>query len=79
MNLTRNQLQPLDSPLVSFGGKRIEALGKISLPISFGDQQNARTEYVTFNVIDLHYPYNIIFGSGFANKFNVAITMEYLV
>jgi len=33
---------------------------------------------MTFDVIDLHYPYNIIFGRGFANKFNVAITMGYL-
>ena len=64
--------------MVGFGGKRIQALGKISLPISFGDQQNARTEYMTFNVIDLHYPYNVIFGRGFANKFNVTIHIGHL-
>ncbi|XP_066333177.1 uncharacterized protein [Miscanthus floridulus] len=77
MKLSRNQLQPLDSPLVGFGGKRIEALGKISLPVSFGDLQNARTEYVTFNVVGLHYSYNAIFGRGFANKFNIAIHTGY--
>ncbi|XP_066341214.1 uncharacterized protein [Miscanthus floridulus] len=78
MKLNRNQLQPSDSPLVGFGGKRIEALGKISLPVSFGDLQNERTEYVTFDVVDLHYPYNAIFGRGFANKFNIAIHTGYL-
>ena len=78
MKQSKNQLHPSDSPLVGFGGKRIEALGKISLPISFGDQQNARTEYMTFDVIDLHYPYNVIFGRGFANNFNVAIHIGYL-
>ena len=36
MKLSRNQLQPLDSPLIGFGGKRIDGLGKISLLVSFG-------------------------------------------
>jgi len=36
MKLSKSQLQPLDSPLIGFGGKRIDALGKISLPVSFG-------------------------------------------
>ena len=78
MKLNRKQLQPLDSPLVDFGGKKIEALGKISLPISFGDRKNTRTEHLTFDVVDLHYPYNAIFGRGFANIFNVAIHTGYL-
>jgi hypothetical protein len=37
-----------------------------------------RTEYVTFNIVDLYYPYNAIFGRGFANKFNTALHMRYL-
>jgi hypothetical protein len=41
--------------------------------VSFGDQQNARIEYITFDVVDLYYPYNAIFGRRFANKFNEAI------
>ena len=78
MKLSRNQLQPSDSPLISFGGKKIDALGKISLPVSFGGQENARTEYVTFDVVDLYYPYNAIFDRGFINKFNTTIHMGYL-
>ena len=53
MKLSRNQLQPSNSPLIGFGGKRIDALGKISLPVSFGGQENTRTEYVTFDVVYL--------------------------
>jgi hypothetical protein len=53
-------------------------LGKISLLVSFGDQENARTEYITFDVVDLYYPYNAIFGRGFANRFSIAIHMGYL-
>ena len=33
---------------------------------------------MTFDVVDLYYPYNAIFGRGFANKFNAAIHMGYL-
>ena len=40
-------------------------MGKISLPVSFEGQENARTEYVTFDVVDLYYPYNAIFGRGY--------------
>jgi len=46
--------------------------------VSFEGQQNATTEYVTFDVVDLYYPYNAIFGGGFANKFNAAIHIGYL-
>ena len=49
-----------------------------SLPASFGGKENARTEYVTFDVVNLYYPYNAIFGRGFVNKFNTAIHMGYL-
>ena len=68
----------MDSPLIGFRGKKVDALGKISLPVSFGGQGNTRIEYVTFDVVDLYYPYNAIFGRGFTNKFNVAIHMGYL-
>jgi hypothetical protein len=75
MKLSRGQLQPSDTPLIRFGGKQVNALGKISLPISFGDQENVRTKYVTFDIVDLYYPYNAIFGRGFVNKFNMALHM----
>ena len=78
MKLSRSQLQPSDSPLIGFRGKRIDALGKISPPVSFGGQENTRTECVTFDIVDLYYPYNAIFGRGFADKFNTAIHMGYL-
>jgi hypothetical protein len=78
MKLSRNQLQPSDSPLIGFRGKQIDALEKISLPVSFEDQENARTKYVTFDVVDLYNPYNAIFGRGSTNKFNAAIHTSYL-
>ena len=53
-------------------------MGKISLPVSFRGQENARIEYVTFDIVDLYYSYNAIFSRGFANKFNKAIHLGYL-
>ena len=78
MKLSKNQLQPSESPLIGFRGKQIQALGKISLPVSFETQANARTEYITFDVVDLYYPYNAILGRGFTTKFNAALHMAYL-
>jgi hypothetical protein len=57
---------------------RIEPVGCISLPVSFGTLQNARTEYVTFDVVDMHYPYNAIFGKDLLNTFEVALHWTYL-
>ena len=78
MKLSRSQLQPSESPLIGLGGKYIHALGKVALPVSFGTAENARTKYITFDVVDLHYPYNAIFGQGFLNRFNAAAHMGYL-
>lgn len=59
-------------------GRGVDALGKTTLSVSFGDQANARTEYITFDVVDLCYPYYTTFGKGFANKFSTEIHTGYL-
>jgi hypothetical protein len=48
-------------------------VGKISIPVSFGDLDNARTETLTFDVVDMYHPYLAIFGRGFMNKFDAVI------
>jgi hypothetical protein len=50
----------------------------MSLPVSFGNPRNTRTEYITFDVVDMNYPYNAIFRSGLLNTFNVALHSLYL-
>jgi hypothetical protein len=44
MNLSQHMLHPLEYPLHGFGGKPIKPVGKVSLPVSFGDLDNPRTE-----------------------------------
>jgi hypothetical protein len=47
--------------LYGFDGKRIKPIGVITLPVSFGTPKNPHTEYITFDVVDMLYPYNAIF------------------
>jgi hypothetical protein len=53
MNLSQHMLHPPEYPLQGFGGKPIKPVGKISLLVSFGDLDNARTENLTFDVVDI--------------------------
>jgi hypothetical protein len=78
MGFDRKQLKEPTRPLHGFGGKRIEPIKVITLPVSFGTPMNPRTEYVTFDVVDMPYPYNAIFGRGLLNTFEAAIHSGYI-
>jgi hypothetical protein len=56
MGFSKKQLKEASKPLYGFRGRRIEPVGSISLPVSFDSLSNARTEYITFNVVDMSYP-----------------------
>ncbi len=64
--------------MYGFGGKGTFPVGKIELPLSFGVAPNARSEQVTFDIVDMVYPYNAIMGRGSINKFEAAIHGLYL-
>jgi hypothetical protein len=64
MGYDKKQLKELTKPLYGFCGKRIEPIGVIALPVSFVTLKNSRTEYITFDVIDMLYPYNAILGGA---------------
>jgi hypothetical protein len=53
-------------------------IGKVVLPVPFRTIQNARTEYLSFDVVKMYYPYNGILGRGFLNKFEAVIHQAYL-
>jgi hypothetical protein len=73
MGISHSLLKPSDNPLYGFGDKGTFPMGKIELPLSFGVAPNARSEQVTFDIVDMVYPYNAIMGRGSINKFEVAI------
>jgi hypothetical protein len=62
MGISHNLLKPADNPLYRFGGKGTFSVGKIELPLSFGMVPNARSEQVTFDIVDMVYSYNAIMG-----------------
>jgi hypothetical protein len=78
MNLSQHMLDPPEYPLQGFGGKPIKSVGKISLPVFFGNLDNARTENLTFDVVNIYHPYLAIFGRGFMNKFDAVIRQQFL-
>jgi hypothetical protein len=78
MGISHSLLKPSDNPLYGFGGKGTFSVGKIELPLSFGVAPNARSKHVTFDIVDMVYPYNAIMGRGSINKFEVAIHGMYL-
>jgi hypothetical protein len=78
MGISHSLLKPSDNPLYGFGGKGTFPVGKIELPLSFGVAPNAQSEQVTFDIVDMVYPYNTIMGWGSINKFEAAIHGLYL-
>jgi hypothetical protein len=79
MGFKRENLQKVEHPLYGFGNKRIEALGKIDVNVTFGQHATMRTEVITFVVVDFVYPYNAIFGCNTINKFVAVIHQGYLL
>ena len=78
MGFTEIVLKKSQYPLIGFGGKRIEALGKIELNVTFGEGAMQRTKAITFDVVDINYPYNAIFGRNTIIKFAAIIHQPYL-
>jgi hypothetical protein len=78
MGINKKQLKEALKPLYGFGGRKIEPLGSISQTVSFGSPTNARTEYITFDVVDMSYLYNAIFGRGLLNTFEAMLHSLYL-
>jgi hypothetical protein len=65
-------------PLCGFEGKQIVALGKITMPITFGYVHNTKIEEVVFDIVDMDYPYNAIIGRGTLNAFEAIHHPAYL-
>jgi hypothetical protein len=78
MGISHSLLKPSDNPLYGFGGKGTFPVDKIELPLSFGVAPNTRSEQVTFDIVNMVYPYNAIMGRGSINKFEAAIHGLYL-
>jgi hypothetical protein len=78
MKIDRKLLERAEHPLYGFGGKSIHSIGRTVLLVSFETVSNARIEQIAFDVVDIHYPYNTLFGRGTLNAFETVISYSYL-
>ena len=73
MGLDRRTLELVGNSLFGFSGKKIDALGKKAIPVSFEEGKRVRTKTITFDVVNMDYPYSTIFGRCFTNQFEVVV------
>jgi hypothetical protein len=69
MQELEHKIHDATHPLCGFEGRQIVALGKITMPVTFGFVHNASTKQVVFDIVDMEYPYNAIIGRGTLNAF----------
>jgi hypothetical protein len=67
MQEPEDKIHDATHPICGFRGRQIVALGKITMPVTFGFVHNTRTEQVVFDIVDMEYPYNAIIGRGTLN------------
>ena len=76
MNLGRDQLHPVHSPLVSFGGMKVQLVGTVTLPVVVRAYPQQVTRNVNFLVVDCSSSYNAIIGRPTLNSWK-AVTSTY--
>ena len=76
MRLGRDQLRPVNSPLVGFGGMKVQPVGTISLSVVVGAYPQQITKSVNFLVVDYSSSYNTIIGRPTLNSWK-AVTSTY--
>ncbi|XP_075655135.1 uncharacterized protein LOC142625342 [Castanea sativa] len=76
MRLRRNQLCLVNSPLVGFGGMKVQPVGTITLPVMVGSYPQQITEEVNFLVVDCSSSHNAIIGRPTLNSWK-AVTSTY--
>jgi hypothetical protein len=78
MQEPEDKIHDATHPLCGFGGRQIVALGKITMPVTFGFVHNTRAGHVIFDIVDMEYPYNAIIGRGTLNAFEAILHLTYL-
>ncbi len=78
MGLPTQALTPAPTSLRGFGGEAVQVLGQTLLLIAFSSVENRREEQILFDVVNIPYNYNAIFGRATLNKFKAISHHNYL-
>ena len=76
MKLGQDQLRLVNSPLVGFGGMKVQPVGTVTLPMVVGAYPQQVTKDVNFLVVDYSSSYNAIIGRPILNSLK-AVTSTY--
>ena len=76
MRLGRDLLRPSCSPLIGFGGMKVQPIGIVTLPVVVGSYPQQVTKSVNFLVVDCSSSYNAIIGRPTLNSWK-AVTSTY--
>nr|XP_023900876.1 uncharacterized protein LOC112012715 [Quercus suber] len=76
MRIGQDQLRPAYSPLIGFGGMKVQPVGTITLPVVVGSYPQQITKEVNFLVVDCSSSYNAIIGRPTLNSWK-AVTSTY--
>nr|AAP44597.1 putative polyprotein [Oryza sativa Japonica Group] len=78
MGLPTQALTLAPASLRGFGGEAVQVLGQALLLIAFGSGENRSEEQILFDVVNIPYNYNAIFGRATLNKFEDISHHNYL-
>jgi hypothetical protein len=80
MEFDFNKMTACDEPLYGVvPGKAAYPIGRVCLPVTFGTEENFRTEYLTFEVADFRSSYHTILGRPMLAKFMAIPHHTYLI
>jgi hypothetical protein len=78
LQIPESRLGP-SRPFSGVGPQSVYPLGSITLPVTFGTEENFRTENVVFDVAEVNLPFNAIIGRPTLYRFMAIAHYEYLV
>ena len=78
MRLGRDHLRPVNSPLVDFGGMKVQPVSTITLPMVVGAYPQQITKNMNFLVVDYSSSYNAIIGRPTLNSWKAVTSTYYL-
>ncbi|XP_019159714.1 PREDICTED: uncharacterized protein LOC109156332 [Ipomoea nil] len=78
MGLTREQLNPVKTPLAGFTGDSVETEGSITLPVEIGTYPDVQQLSMKFIVVDLACSHNAILGRPGLEDLGALISIEHL-
>ena len=78
MRLGRDLLRPACSPLIGFGGMKVQPVGTVTLPVVVGSYPQQITKSVNFLAVDCSSSYNAIIGRPTLNSWKTVTSTYHL-